>query len=313
MKIPTILTTALLLSCGPLVAQDNTSQQDASRKDTQTQPQADANQSAEQEDNIISEPSGAEPSGRPFGTNQPPGRAFSTNNPPQGKPFEDGGRPPGRAFEQEQPEVEEPSGAEQPDATNEQSEANEPAGAQSNDASDATQPDASYSTPNAAAATPGETKTSETDAAQSGVEAEAAGAQRAGSEQIASALGSLKAGTAAGGTGQNIQLRQAIKTSIQGKQVADEYVDRLSTDLSMAFKSGEIKQEVRTELAQSLHTVLTAQPSAQAEIEQSLSRIQTIMIDNGATRPAARAVACDLHLIATELHPDLHLSVPVPR
>lgn len=139
-----------------------------------------------------------------------------------------------------------------------------------------------------------------------------AGAKADPSELLASALGTLGGRAAANGA-PNIQLRQAILASIEGKNVPNEFVDRLSQDLGTAFTRAQVQQSTRTELADAMHKVFTAKPTAQNEIEQALSQVQTILMENGASRPAARAVAYDLHLIATEMHPDLKLPLPMPR
>jgi hypothetical protein len=247
---------------------------------------------------IISEPAGSDvPQGRAFSaTNPPPGRAFSTTNPPPGRPFQGGGTPPGRPF------TEGESGG-IPDA------ADEPAGAEKpDDASSATNDDASSSSTNliqepSGAQQPG--------AQQSGIQSstniEGAGAQRGSSQQLATAIGSIKTGV---NVEQNVQLRQAIKTTIKGGNVPDEFVDRLSRDISAAFTKVQVNQTVNVQLADALNTVLTATPTSHSEVEQAITTVQSTLIQNGVAKPQARAVACDLHLIATELVPDLKLNIP---
>lgn len=345
MKITTLIATVAVLSSIALQAQqeDTSAQQDKQNQELNQSGQTQSGVEAQTND-IIDEPSGAEaPEGRPYTTNQPPGRAFSTNNPPEGRPFQEGQQPPGRPFQQgeEDSDVNEPSGAETPDASQtpgqSEQEAQEPSGAESQqpesdsgvqdpsgaeqtapEAQDQQSQDAQSTSDDASSTSTTDATTNETSTSASTSDAsqvdEAAGAQR-GSEQLANALGNIKVGaTATASSDVKMQIKQAISASgTTTTKVPDEFVDRLATDLSTSFSRVQLSPDIRSQVATHILTVLNAQPGNTAQIEQALNGIQTVLIDNGVSRTAARAVGCDLHLIATEVAPGLQLSVPVPK
>jgi hypothetical protein len=299
---------------------------------------------------IRNDPAGAErrkqPRSRPFPTNQPPRRAFDETNPPQGRPFQEGELPPGRPFrEGQQPGTptatpgsnetprsdagaNEPAGAIRPDANpDKQDDAlksndlrapgtqqiQEPAGAQNpspgkqSSQQDISGKDSDQQPSSTNPTRPEEQKSSDQSKGEAGEEIdEPAGAQRVTAEQLAQALGTQTTV----GVDQKSRIRQVLTASIEGNNVPAEFVDRLATDLSMAKM--QLSEETRTRLANALNTVLAAHSSQQKQIEQALSTVQSLLIESGATRSTARAVAYDLQLIATELVPDLRLSVPVP-
>jgi hypothetical protein len=227
---------------------------------------------------IISEPAGAErPRGRAFSTNDlPPGRAFQTNDLPNGRPFQEGTGPNGRPFR-------EPSGAATGTNTNSSAASGAVTGAESST--------------NGVAGSVSSTSNTNQGSSSSGTQVkEAAGAQRAESQKLAVAFESHE----------KVQIEQAIRANLSttvSTKVPDEFVTRLSSDLSTAFTRIQISQEQRIQLANAVAVILSAQPSAEAEVHQAFSTVESTLLQGANTTPLAQAAVCDLHLIATQLIP----------
>ena len=224
----------------------------------------------------INEPSGAEtPRGRAFSQDNPPnGRAFSTNDAPQGRPFQNDSRPPGRPFR-------EPSGSDIIGSrTNSQSSSSSSVGGTNSAAID---------------------QSSSTD-----IQKEPAGAPRNQSQQLVSAFQSHE----------KTQIEQAIKANLGSTisaKVPDEFVTRLSGDLSTTLTKVQITEEQRLKLANAINVILTAQPANQVEVQQAFTTVQSTLVPNlEVATPLAQAAVCDLHLIATQLVPGIRLDMAAP-
>ena len=276
----TLITAVALTFAGSLYAQI---QQEEKKQDNST----DQNSSVQIQQSgtstsssNISEPSGAQtPQGRAYSDDNPPnGRAFSTNNAPQGKPFQDESRPPGRPFQ-------EPSGADS-------------SGSKTN-LNSAPKSDSISGALDRSRSSTGQSSASD-------IKHEAAGAQRNQSQRLATAFQSHEKG----------QIEEAVKANLGttvGAKVPDEFVTRLSSDLSTVFTKVQITEEQRVKVANAISIILTAQPANQVEVQQAFTTVQTILVPTGnVTLPLAQAAVCDLHLIATQLIPGFQLELAAP-
>lgn len=108
---------------------------------------------------------------------------------------------------------------------------------------------------------------------------------------------------------QRQQIEQAFSTVVP-QQVPREFVVRFVDDLSTHLAQARLEPAAQARLATAFTTVLSPQlPPAQ--LEQALGQVQSLLTSSGLSRPAARTIVCDLHLIAAELQP--HVFVPLPR
>ncbi len=314
MKLPLLLT-SLICALGTLQAQQasQSSQADQSTQDKQSTSQSQISSSAQSDDSqkrdsqLINEPAGAERPSSPssdLNSGTPPGRAFSTNNPPQGRPFqEDPGLPPGqrkhniKEGEQSGIPTDEPAGAQRPNASSSSS-------SSTNSSSSVTGSEV-ISSPKPGTAT----SSSGSGEFKPGDPGYAAGAQKQNTTQLQNAFAQFKT-SATASTEQKTQLRQTLTSMVTTtKTVQPEFITRLSDDLSMSLGKVELSADSRTRLANAIAVILGAQPGAQTEVQHAFSDVQSILLTGPNTTPLARATVCDLHLIATELVPDLRLDL----
>ena len=312
MKLPLLLT-SLICTFGTLQAQQSSqsSQNDQSAQDKQSTSQSQSSSvqsdSQKQDSQVINEPSGAERPGSSstdLNSSTPSGRAFSTNNPPQGRPFqEDPGLPPGqrkhniKEGEQSGIPTDEPAGAQRPQASSSSS-------TSTNSSSSVTGSEV-ISSPKSGTAS----SSSASGELKPGDPGYAAGAQKQNTTQLQNAFAQFKTSTTVS-TEQKTQLRQTLTSMVTTtKTVQPEFITRLSDDLSMSLGKVELTADSRTRLANAIAVILGAQPGAQTEVQQAFSDVQSILLTSPNTTPLARATVCDLHLIATELVPDLRLDL----
>jgi hypothetical protein len=118
--------------------------------------------------------------------------------------------------------------------------------------------------------------------------------------QLQNAFASLKTG----GTAQNQQLTQTIMSIAPGSRVSQTYVTRFVTDLGTVLPRVTLSAPAQQRLASTIAYVLT--PNVQAtQLEPMLTQVREVLVQSGVPAVAAQTVACDLHLMAAEAHPEL--------
>jgi hypothetical protein len=118
--------------------------------------------------------------------------------------------------------------------------------------------------------------------------------------QLQNAFASLKTG----GTAQNQQLTQTIMSIAPGSKVSQTYVTRFVTDLGTVLPRVTLSAPAQQRLASTIAYVLT--PNVQAtQLEPMLTQVREVLVQSGVPAVAAQTVACDLHLMAAEAHPEL--------
>lgn len=255
----------------------------------------------------INEPAGAEPLGRAFSsTNPPPGKPFEQNREGQGRPFPDSGS-----------KINEPSGAAiqgqstqsglsgQTGQTGQSSQTDQTSQSGQSQPAQSAQPESQSGQSGQSQA--GQSSQAELHQGQAGY---AAGAQNQNSQQLRTALTQFKAqGTVS--ADQKTQLQQAIHASLRhGQNLPEDFSTRLAGDLSVTLTKVQLDESVRVKLANDIGIILDAGPGAQVQVEAALGDVRHILVVSGQPLPEARAVVCDLHLIASELVPGAVIPSP---
>jgi len=240
----------------------------------QSSPSASTDASSQQkESGAISEPSGTQPSNPSTGTTQTPNQ--SQQNIKQG---EQSGIP-----------TQEPAGAQRPDLS--------------------VTPSTGTNSSVTGAEVIGSKRTGTGSAGElkPGDPGYAAGAQRTQVTQLQNALAEFKTSSTVN-TDQKTRLHETLTSmASSAKNLPPEFIARLSDDLTTSLTKVQISTDARSRLANDIAVILSAQPSAQADVQRAFTDVQTILLTGPNTTPLARATVCDLHLIASELVPDLHI------
>jgi hypothetical protein len=119
--------------------------------------------------------------------------------------------------------------------------------------------------------------------------------------QLQTAFSSIRPGSA---EQSKQQLTQTITTMAPAGRVSQEFVTRFVTDVTTILPRVTASAQVHQRLATAVATVLT--PSVQpAQLETTLTEVRQALISAGVQPIAAQTIACDLHLLAAETHPNL--------
>lgn len=109
---------------------------------------------------------------------------------------------------------------------------------------------------------------------------------------------------AQGGNIDKQRLTQTITSMAPSGRVSQEYVTRFVTDLSTVAPKVQLNAQAQQRLATAVAYVLapTAMPS---QLETTLTEVRQVLVQSGLSPIAAQTIACDLHLLAAETHPNL--------
>jgi hypothetical protein len=106
------------------------------------------------------------------------------------------------------------------------------------------------------------------------------------------------------GANQEQQLTAAIQASAPNVQINHEYVTRFVTDFNRIVPRIHLSTTAQQRLAGAFATVLT--PSVQVTtLEPTLTEVRQVLVESGLSPIQAQTVACDLHLMAAQVHPDM--------
>jgi hypothetical protein len=107
-----------------------------------------------------------------------------------------------------------------------------------------------------------------------------------------------------GGGAQNQQLTQTIMSMAPAGKVSQQYVTRFVTDLGTVLPRVTLSAPAQQRLASTIAYVLT--PNVQVtQLEPMLTEVRQTLVQSGVPSVAAQTIACDLHLLAAEAHPEL--------
>ena len=87
-------------------------------------------------------------------------------------------------------------------------------------------------------------------------------------------------------------------------RVNQEYVTRFVTDVTTILPRAQLNTTAHQRLANAVAYVLS--PGIQAtQLDTTLSEVRQVLIQSGLQPIQAQTIACDLHLLAAETHPNL--------
>jgi hypothetical protein len=113
------------------------------------------------------------------------------------------------------------------------------------------------------------------------------------------------------GASQEQQLTAAINASAPGARINHEYITRFVTDYNAIVPRVHLSTTAQQRLATAFATVLT--PNVQVTtLEPTLTEVRQVLVESGLSPIQAQTVACDLHLMAAQVHPDM-LQVQVTK
>jgi hypothetical protein len=113
------------------------------------------------------------------------------------------------------------------------------------------------------------------------------------------------------GANQEQQLTAAITAAAPGVRINHEYITRFATDFNAIIPRVHLSTTAQQRLATAFATVLT--PTVQVTtLEPTLTEVRQILVESGLSPIQAQTVACDLHLMAAQVHPDM-LEVQVTK
>jgi len=106
------------------------------------------------------------------------------------------------------------------------------------------------------------------------------------------------------GSNAEAQLTAAISATAPSARINHEYVTRFVTDMNTIMPRVHLSTVAQQRLATAFATVLT--PSIQVTtLEPTLTEVRQVLVESGLSPIQAQTVACDLHLMAAQVHPDL--------
>jgi len=106
------------------------------------------------------------------------------------------------------------------------------------------------------------------------------------------------------GANQEAQLTAAINAAAPNARINHEYVTRFVTDMNTIIPRVHLTTIAQQRLATAFATVLT--PTVQVTtLEPTLTEVRQVLVESGLSPIQAQTVACDLHLMAAQVHPDL--------
>jgi len=106
------------------------------------------------------------------------------------------------------------------------------------------------------------------------------------------------------GANQEAQLTAAINAAAPGGRINHEFVTRVATDLNAVLPRAHLSATAQQRLATAFATVLT--PTVEVTtLEPALTEVRQILVESGLAPIQAQTVACDLHLMAAQVHPEL--------
>jgi hypothetical protein len=106
------------------------------------------------------------------------------------------------------------------------------------------------------------------------------------------------------GASQEQQLTAAIQASAPSARINHEYITRFVTDYNAIVPRIHLSATAQQRLATAFATVLT--PSVQVTtLEPTLTDVRQVLVESGLSPIQAQTVACDLHLMAAQVHPDM--------
>jgi hypothetical protein len=118
--------------------------------------------------------------------------------------------------------------------------------------------------------------------------------------QLQTAFSQLKSG----GPSQNQQLTQTIMSMAPPGKVSQQYVTRFVTDLGTVLPRVTLTAPAQQRLASTIAYVLA--PNVQVtQLEPMLTEVRQVLVQSGVPAVSAQTIACDLHLMAAEAHPEL--------
>jgi hypothetical protein len=106
------------------------------------------------------------------------------------------------------------------------------------------------------------------------------------------------------GANQEQQLTAAIQAAAPSAQINHEFITRFVTDFNTIVPRIHLSTTAQQRLATAFATVLT--PSVQVTtLEPTLTDVRQVLVESGLSPIQAQTVACDLHLMAAQVHPDM--------
>jgi hypothetical protein len=106
------------------------------------------------------------------------------------------------------------------------------------------------------------------------------------------------------GASQEQQLTAAIQASAPDARINREYITRFVTDYNAIVPRIHLSTTAQQRLANAFATVLA--PSVQVTtLEPTLTDVRQVLVESGLSPIQAQTVACDLHLMAAQVHPDM--------
>jgi hypothetical protein len=113
------------------------------------------------------------------------------------------------------------------------------------------------------------------------------------------------------GSNQEQQLTAAIRASAPSVNINREYVTRFVQDFNTILPRVQLSSTAQQRLATAFATVLS--PSVQVTtLEPTLTEVRQVLVESGLSPIQAQTVACDLHLMAAQVHPNI-LEVQVTK
>jgi len=106
------------------------------------------------------------------------------------------------------------------------------------------------------------------------------------------------------GSNAEAQFTAAINAAAPGARIDRQYITRFVTDYNTILPRVHLSSTAQQRLATAFATVLT--PSVQVStLEPTLTEVRQVLVESGLSPIQAQTVACDLHLIAAQAHPDM--------
>lgn len=106
------------------------------------------------------------------------------------------------------------------------------------------------------------------------------------------------------GSNQEQQLTAAIQATAPSARINREYITRFVTDMNTVITRANLTPTAHQRLATAFATVLS--PNVEVTtLEPTLTEVRTILVESRLSPIQAQTIACDLHLMAAQVHPNM--------
>jgi len=106
------------------------------------------------------------------------------------------------------------------------------------------------------------------------------------------------------GSNQEAQFTAAINAAAPGARIDHQYVTRFVTDFNTIIPRVQLSSTAQQRLATAFATVLS--PTVEVTtLEPTLTEVRQVLVESGLSPIQAQTVACDLHLMAAQVHPNM--------